>query len=300
MRWKEIDRPDWEPLTQAAPLQQTWAWGEVMAAFGARIERRVLDDEGAARALAQVATRRVGPVALSLVSRGPGPEPVSTRALAALGRSLAGGRARVLVVTPDAGRGRGLVPLMTPAHLAEIDLSQSEAVRLAAMHGKWRNRLNRAWRSGLALKREDRRPERYGWLLEEEARQARARGYRGWPARMSRLWHERGGRIRVQSVWRGDERLAAMLFLLHGRVATYQIGWSGEAGRKVSAHQLCLWEAANALAAEGIARLDLGTVDTEAAPGLARFKIGSGARVRALGPTCLVPPGAGLWRGGTG
>jgi hypothetical protein len=37
--------------------------------------------------------------------------------------------------------------------------------------------------------------------------------------------------------------------------------------------------------------LDLGTVDTENAPGLARFKIGSGAQIRSLGGTWLRIPG---------
>jgi hypothetical protein len=41
------------------------------------------------------------------------------------------------------------------------------------------------------------------------------------------------------------------------------------------------------LARRGITRLDLGTLDTEAAPGLARFKLGSGAAARALGGTWL-------------
>jgi lipid II:glycine glycyltransferase (peptidoglycan interpeptide bridge formation enzyme) len=110
-----------------------------------------------------------------------------------------------------------------------------------------------------------------------------------------RRWQQAGGEVRLFSARRGRgrglERIASMLFLVHGRVATYQIGWSGEEGRRLSAHQLCLWEAMRALREAGVRRLDLGTVDTDAAPGLARFKIGAGARVRALGPTCLVLPG---------
>ena len=44
-----------------------------------------------------------------------------------------------------------------------------------------------------------------------------------------------------------------------------------------------LARAAEALRAEGVAWLDLGSVDTEAAPGLARFKLGTGAELRRLG-----------------
>ena len=50
------------------------------------------------------------------------------------------------------------------------------------------------------------------------------------------------------------------------------------------------WQAAQALRAEGVRWLDLGSVDNEAAPGLARFKLGTGARLCRLGATCLVLP----------
>jgi hypothetical protein len=51
-----------------------------------------------------------------------------------------------------------------------------------------------------------------------------------------------------------------------------------------------LLQAVEALRAEGVLWLDLGQVDTEAAPGLARFKLGTGADLRRLGATCLVLP----------
>jgi hypothetical protein len=49
--------------------------------------------------------------------------------------------------------------------------------------------------------------------------------------------------------------------------------------------------AADDLAARGHVRLDLGTVDTEAAPGLARFKLAVGATVHPLGGSWLGLPG---------
>jgi lipid II:glycine glycyltransferase (peptidoglycan interpeptide bridge formation enzyme) len=87
--------------------------------------------------------------------------------------------------------------------------------------------------------------------------------------------------------------LAAMLFLRHGPIATYHIGWSGDSGRRCHAHALLLTHAADWLAQRGHALLDLGTVDTEAGAGLARFKIGAGAQVRALGGSWLRLPGLG-------
>jgi len=78
-----------------------------------------------------------------------------------------------------------------------------------------------------------------------------------------------------------------MIFLLHGDRATYQIGWRDREQAPPSAHHLLLWEAAKYLAQKGFHQLDLGTIDTATTPGLARFKLGSGARARALGPSLL-------------
>jgi hypothetical protein len=52
-----------------------------------------------------------------------------------------------------------------------------------------------------------------------------------------------------------------------------------------------LYRAACALREEGVRWLDLGSVNTEDAPGLARFKLGTGAALRRLGHTLLVLPG---------
>jgi hypothetical protein len=67
-----------------------------------------------------------------------------------------------------------------------------------------------------------------------------------------------------------------MLFLLHNHVATYQIGWTGPMGRSAGAHNRLLAETVIHLNAKGFHRLDLGTIDTPNAPGLARFKLRSG------------------------
>ncbi|GIT85375.1 hypothetical protein ROBYS_03910 [Roseobacter sp. OBYS 0001] len=82
-----------------------------------------------------------------------------------------------------------------------------------------------------------------------------------------------------------------MLFLEHGPVATYHLGWTSSAGRGANAHYALLMHAADYFAERSITRLDIGTVDTENTPGLARFKIGSGAQVRALGGTWIRMPG---------
>ena len=84
---------------------------------------------------------------------------------------------------------------------------------------------------------------------------------------------------------------AAMCFVRHGGTATYHMGWAADAARAQGVHGVMLWQAALALRAEGVGMLDLGQVDHEAAPGLARFKLGTGAALVGLGATVLVLPG---------
>jgi lipid II:glycine glycyltransferase (peptidoglycan interpeptide bridge formation enzyme) len=78
-----------------------------------------------------------------------------------------------------------------------------------------------------------------------------------------------------------------MLFLVHGSTATYHVGWTGDAGRCASAHNLLLWRAMEALQRRGVRRIDLGLLDTVNTPGLARFKLGAGRVPHRLGGTWL-------------
>ena len=81
---------------------------------------------------------------------------------------------------------------------------------------------------------------------------------------------------------KGDDTVAAMLFLVHGRRATYHLGWSSPEGKRTNAHNLTLWQAIRKLKARGLGQIDLGGLNTEDVPGIARFKLGSGARVKTL------------------
>jgi len=74
-----------------------------------------------------------------------------------------------------------------------------------------------------------------------------------------------------------EEPIAGVLCILHGRSATYQVGWTSDEGRDVNAHNLLLWEAVRQLSARGIRELDLGGLDWVHAEGVAHFKSGLGA-----------------------
>lgn len=178
--------------------------------------------------------------------------------------------------------------IMTPATVAEVDLSGGTDAQRNAMSVKWRNRLSRAERSGLRWQSMRYEPAADDWLLKLEARQRKLKRYKALPLDFTRAWAAANPRqSRLFVAYDGRERVAAMLFLTHGPVATYHIGWSGTLGREMWAHNFLLSHAMAWCADKGITRLDLGTIDTESSSGLARFKLGAGAKPVPLGGTWL-------------
>ena len=126
-------------------------------------------------------------------------------------------------------------------------------------------------------------------LLAAEAGLRAARRYRSHSAEFTRALP--GHALRLFQWRHAGAMAAAMAFVVEGASATYHLGWAGPEARARGVHGLMLYRAALALRAEGVRWLDLGSVDTEAAPGLARFKLGTGAGLHRLGHTLLVLPG---------
>jgi len=197
----------------------------------------------------------------------------------------------------------GAVPLVTPTCMAELDLRGDLR---AGLHQKWRNALVQAERSPLRITRRILGDRSDNWLLTADQAQQRARGYRNWPVPLTLAYARANPGKAVEFSATDGDTVAAMLFLCHGAIATYHIGCTTARGRWMNAHRLILWQAMRWLAKRGFQRLDLGPVSTEDAPGLARFKLGTGARARWLGGTWgwwpplgrSLRPLAGLDRGG--
>jgi hypothetical protein len=219
-----------------------------------------------------------------LVSRGPvweapcGPD-VQRRALRQLARWPG-----LTIATPEAPvQGFGLMPLVTSLHHAVWDLGPDLR---AGMAGKWRNRLVAAERAGVRVKAGNRAT--LDRLILQEAQQRQERGYRSLSPGFTQALPD--GALRIWEWRQAGDMAAAMAFVRHGSSATYHLGWASDAARGQGVHAVMLAAAATALRAEGVRWLDLGSVDTDRAPGLARFKLGTGAALRQLGATCLVLP----------
>lgn len=290
----QTQRRTWDRhALDGSALQQDWAYGDACAALGSTVLRAEIRDGGALVGLIQLIHRPFfGWLNAVVGTRGPlwnsqiSGEEIAL-GLRKLNETLPLPRLRGLFLTPDAQdpeplQSSGYRRVMTPYATAEIDLRLPVEELRSAMHQKWRNRLVAAEAVDLTVRRIDARPEHYAWLLEAEAKQQTRIGYRALPPDLVPAWQHFGGRLRIYAAEHQDQIVAAMVFLLHGSHATYHIGWSNEDGRRLSAHNLLLWHAVRKLPKLGISKLDLGGINTHDSPGIARFKLGAGGKVKRL------------------
>jgi hypothetical protein len=260
------------------PLQQSDAYASALHHMGRQVIR--IGHSGASCQFG--IARRAGPLRLAYLPRGSVPDWRDV---------FCGGGPGLCVVIPDTlpSHAPGC-PILTPQHVAELDLRPGPDTLWNGLHGKWRNRLRRALEGPVVTVQERFDPPRHAGLIGREEAQRKQRRYRSWPRSFLTAFAATSpdDAIILRAVL-GGETVAFVLLLVHGTAATYAVGWSGPTGRIHHAHTRLLWEAALHLKGRGVLRFDLGPVDSETGAPLARFKLGCGAKVRALGPTLLVP-----------
>jgi hypothetical protein len=195
--------------------------------------------------------------------------------------------------TPELAR-HGAVPLMGPASVARLNLAPCPNARRAALHQKWRNRLRHGESQSLRLTRQNMPVDPTHWLFAADQAKQTERGYRSWPVGLTLAYAQANpGTAKLFQAFEGKEPVAAILVLRHGQHATYHLSHSSDRGKQLSAHNLLMWEAMSWLSAQGCKTLDLGVINTEDAPGLARFKLGTGADLHRLGGTWIFWPPMG-------
>lgn len=281
-----------------------------LAAMGRRVQSWVLRDERLRlRGVALVEQRRwPGWGDFAVLARGPvwGDGLSDTQKRDALEDLLANLRSRHRGVMAAPDRIGDLDPLddapwlavVTEIGVAELNLDAPPEVLRSRQSGKFRNRVRKAESRDISVTHAPWPADPDHWLLRAEARQRRDVGYRGLDTAYTLAWaniHPKAAtRLFVAKV--GGIPVAAMLFLLHAPGATYHIAWTDETGRDIGAHPLLMWRAILWLSTHGYSYLDLDVIDTVTNPGLARFKLGTGAQVTTTGATRLWAPGTGLVR----
>lgn len=183
--------------------------------------------------------------------------------------------------------GTGLIPANdTGYQTIWLDLTADANSMRAALKSNWRNKLSRAEKSAFAVEWDSdlkHLPE----ILALYAADKEARHYGGPTPDLLKsyapLLAEKGDLLVGRAVENGI-LIAFTLFAVHGRSATYLIGWSSPAGRDHAAHHRLLWDGALVLQQKGIKELDLGGINDDSAEGIKVFKEGMGGKiVRYLG-----------------
>jgi lipid II:glycine glycyltransferase (peptidoglycan interpeptide bridge formation enzyme) len=304
VKWELLPQAEWEEFHSShhGALQQSWGYGEALRSLGVVVHRAMVWDDGRLVAVAQFMCKRMlGYLSVASCSRGPvwhaDVTPVQRATLyKRLRQTLPVSWLKVVLFSPDRSVDQvdpleiqGLSRVMTGYSTVLLDLQQSLPALKAGLEGKWRNRLNKAlsnekirWHVQPSLKRCE-------WLLGKELDQREAKKFHGLPTDFVQAYIGAAADHRQAFVMAyaelGKNTLAGMLFLIHGRVASYHMGWADEEGRQLSAHNALLWESVAYLQAMGIEVLDLGGVNTHDLPGISRFKLGTGGRAVTLAGT---------------
>jgi hypothetical protein len=304
VKWERLPQSEWEEFHSLhhGSLQQSWLYGEALMSLGVRVHRAMVWEDGRLLAVAQFICKRwLGYLSVASCTRGPVWHPD----VASQQRSLIYKRLRqslpvpwlkVVLFSPDASADQldpletqGLSRVMTGYSTVLLDLKQDLPSLKAGLEGKWRNRLNKALLNDKIRLHVQASLKRCEWLLGKEMDQREAKNFHGLPTHFVQAYVAAAASQPVSFVVAyaelGKNSIAGMLFLIHGRVASYHMGWADEQGRQLNAHNALLWESVAYLQGVGIEVLDLGGVNTHDLPGISRFKLGTGGRAITLAGT---------------
>ncbi len=188
----------------------------------------------------------------------------------------------------------GFVPAdrSPPYQTVIIDCEQDEDTLMRALHGKWRNPLRNALKSGMAL---ETRPiadctDRFHGLYQQV--QA-AKGFSPdippefyYPLSGPDFSHE------VLFTRQDGADLGAMTIGRAGTTGVYLFGATLDAGRRLNAGHYLMWQAILHCKAQGLRWFDLGGIDADTNPSVTRFKLRTGGtEVTAPGPYEFQPAG---------
>jgi hypothetical protein len=303
--WNEGTVGEWDSLFARAShstLLQSFAYGRAMGRTYGHLPRLgVIRRDGVAIGLAQVLERRLlkifhdrqfhrGPLWLDGIEPDAETLEATFRLLRkACPRSLFS-RSSVLPELPASPENEELLKRCGfhrhgPGYQTVwLDLGMSEEALHAGLARDWRKRLRGAEKAGLVIDA-DWQADNLPWLMKQEHDQALGKGFRPMTGALAvRLRNAMvkgaaatDGALMVTALDKTTP-VACILFFRHGAVATSQIGWANEVGRKTGAMRLVQWRAILALKERGVRRLDLGGVNPDSAPGVTEFKLGTGGR----------------------
>jgi lipid II:glycine glycyltransferase (peptidoglycan interpeptide bridge formation enzyme) len=261
-------------------LLQSWDWGAFKARHGWEVER-IRVEVGGRAGLAQVLFRRMGPLSIGYLPRGPvlggGPE-VASALFVAIDAACWRRRAVFLIVEPERPlpfcgtfREMGFVcgpQPFQPARSTWVPL-EDDAALLARMRRDTRANVRRAERDGVVIERAAPTPEAvrrfYDLLAETSARNAfevhDAAYYDG-------VLRQFGDRALLSFARVHDEDAVGLIAVRHGSEAIYLYGGSSAARRGRGAAALLQFDAMRWAREHGCTRYDLWGLPDDNPPAL--------------------------------
>lgn len=162
-----------------------------------------------------------------------------------------------------------------------MDLSKNEDELRQNLRSNWLGALRRAEKQGLDIVLSD-KGLHFPWLIDNYIEDKDGRGYNGVSAKLAYalgLEFLRKKNMLVGTALLEEKPIAAILIFVHGKSATYQIGYNSALGREKCAHHLLLWRACCVLKERNINAFDLGGINDGDAEGVKAFKKGLGGDI---------------------
>jgi Acetyltransferase (GNAT) domain len=311
---REVPEPDWPACAQQfrdLSFEQSLTYGRAAAVrIGGKICCLALERDGQLVAAAQVRIKTLpglgrgiawiasGPLLLPL--DGPAPEPaVIAEVFAALRRELVLRQGHILRLRlpgiafheqdeiAEIAKATGFAPTnRAPVYRSiAIDLAQDQTVLMGNLNGKWRTDLRYALKSGLTLETGAGPDMQARFLVLFRGIQA-AKGFA--PDITPEFHFALSGpdlNYDILIITKDGQDLAGIVIGTSGRCTVYLFGATAEAGRALRAGYLLTWEGIRLSQQRGLGWYDLGGVDFDENPDVARFKDRmNGRKIHAAGP----------------
>ncbi len=287
IEWEGFSQSDWEEYMAKIPRSnsfQDWDFADLLAKEkNTAIERLIIKRKDKVIGLAQIFTltyfgffkqRKLirGPLFLSPPM--PDELEICFKLIKSKSKILKGQICTLMPELPDSpavteGLSKmGFSRIMTGYSSIWLDLRKKPEALRKALHGKWRNQLSKSEAIGFDVAIND--EDDLNRLISHSQDHQSNKGFTSIPLQIYQALPV-NKRLCMSAKLNG-KTCAALLFQTHGKSATYQVSYANDLGKSNQATNFLLWQAILWLKENGYQSLDMGGIDVDKNPNLARFK----------------------------
>lgn len=301
--FNQMGAKEWGELLEKAVIcafQQDWSYGAALRQLGAGVDRAVIYKKDVPIAMVQIIRRKfLKFFDVSTIHRGPVfMKDISQEDQALVLKLLLKEYPRKFrsftIITPEEDTKvlseGGRRQIYTGYTTIIIDLTKSEEELWEMLKSKNKNKIRKAEKNNLKINMSDHQHQHMDFILGKEQQQQQSAQYNGLPpdftVSYAKLSSKNDGVVSFFA-YKADAKphdlpVAGAVCLRHGCGATYHIGWNGSEGRSLQAMNYILWQMIKNLKEMNVKFLDLGGINTDQAPDLARFKLSFGGSIKFL------------------